>query len=92
MDNDDLLRYIAAVKLSINLYAYGHLPVSRQEAVLQLLKEAIQKRAATSKGFLIDGYPRELEQAKRFEADIGAVDWVIYLEVNRAAPEFGRLH
>jgi adenylate kinase family enzyme len=55
-----------------------------QEAVLQLLKEAIQNSADTSEGFLIDGYPRELEQGKRFEAEIGPVELVIYLQVSNS--------
>jgi len=50
--------------------------------VLTLLKEAMLKKAATSKGFLIDGYPRELDQGKRFEADVAAVECVLYFEVN----------
>jgi len=49
---------------------------------LTLLKEAMLKKAATSKGFLIDGYPRELDQGKRFEADVAAVECVLYFEVN----------
>ena len=50
--------------------------------MLTLLKEAMLKKAATSKGFLIDGYPRELDQGKRFEADVAAVECVLYFEVN----------
>ena len=50
--------------------------------MLTLLKEAMLKHAATSKGFLIDGYPRELDQGKRFEADVAAVECVLYFEVN----------
>ncbi len=42
-----------------------------QEAVLGLLRDAMIKNAATSKGFLIDGYPRELDQGKRFENEVG---------------------
>ena len=41
-----------------------------QETVLELLKEAMVSRAADSKGFLIDGYPRELEQGTRFEQEV----------------------
>ena len=41
-----------------------------QDTVLQLLKEAMIDNIATSKGFLIDGYPRELEQGTRFEAEV----------------------
>jgi adenylate kinase len=52
------------------------------ETVLTLLKEAMIKKAATSKGFLIDGYPRELDQGKRFEADVAPVECVLYFEVS----------
>lgn len=40
------------------------------ETVLQLLKENMTAKAATSKGFLIDGYPRELDQGIRFENEV----------------------
>jgi len=49
--------------------------------VLTLLKQAIKKNAATSNGFLIDGYPRELEQGIRFEDEVAPVERVIYFEV-----------
>jgi len=51
------------------------------DTVLLLLKEAMLKKAATSNGFLIDGYPRELEQGKRFEAEVGPVECVLYFDV-----------
>eukprot|EP00918_Siedleckia_nematoides_P016285 GHVU01035011.1.p1 GENE.GHVU01035011.1~~GHVU01035011.1.p1 ORF type:complete len:195 (-),score=36.91 GHVU01035011.1:814-1398(-) len=51
------------------------------ETVLDLLKESMQKKAATSKGFLIDGYPRELDQGLRFENDVCSVNSVLYFEV-----------
>ena len=50
-----------------------------QETVLLLLKEAMLKAAAKSHGFLIDGYPRELDQGLRFEKEVGAergLQWV----------------
>jgi len=50
--------------------------------VLALLKQAIQRHSATSKGFLIDGYPRELDQGKRFEAEVAPVERVIYFQVS----------
>jgi len=53
-----------------------------QDTVLTLLKEAMLKHSATSKGFLIDGYPRELDQGKRFEADVAAVECVVYFEAS----------
>ena len=39
------------------------------------------KKAKTSKGFLIDGYPRELEQGKKFENDVAPVNCVLYFHV-----------
>lgn len=51
------------------------------ETVLGLLRDAMIKKAATSKGFLIDGYPRELDQGKRFEAEVAPVTAVLYFEV-----------
>lgn len=51
------------------------------ETVLGLLRDAMLKKASTSKGFLIDGYPRELDQGKRFEADVAVVHAVLYFEV-----------
>jgi len=52
------------------------------DTVLELLKDAMIKKASTSKGFLIDGYPRELEQGLRFEQDVGPVECVLYFEVS----------
>lgn len=41
-----------------------------QDIVLQLLKEKMVESAASSSGFLIDGYPREMEQGTRFEDEV----------------------
>lgn len=45
-----------------------------QDTVLQLLKEAMLAKASTSKGFLIDGYPREMDQGIRFEKEVSRSD------------------
>lgn len=50
------------------------------EIVLELLKEAIQTNAATSNGFLIDGYPREKEQGALFEKMVSPVDLILYFD------------
>lgn len=50
--------------------------------VLALLKDAIDKKAGESKGFLIDGYPREVEQAICFERDVAKCTFIIYFEVS----------
>lgn len=52
------------------------------DTVLGLLRDAMLKKASTSKGFLIDGYPRELDQGKKFEADVAPVNAVLYFEVS----------
>ncbi|XP_064650272.1 uncharacterized protein LOC135501836 [Lineus longissimus] len=51
------------------------------EVVLQLIREAMKKHAATSKGFLIDGYPRELEQGIKFEKEVAPCKLVLYFDV-----------
>lgn len=52
------------------------------EVVLDLLKEAILKALPTSKGFLIDGYPREKEQGILFEQNIAPVNLVLFFDAS----------
>lgn len=52
------------------------------EVVLDLLREAIVKNLPTSKGFLIDGYPREKEQGILFEQKIAPVNVVIFFDAS----------
>ena len=42
---------------------------SLQERVLELIRKEMVKRPNT-KGFLIDGFPRELEQGQEFEKEV----------------------
>lgn len=52
------------------------------DVVLALIKERINKgKEENVPGFLIDGYPRELGQGLDFEKEIGAVDLVIFFDV-----------
>ncbi|KAB7503588.1 Adenylate kinase isoenzyme 1, partial [Armadillidium nasatum] len=51
------------------------------EVVLDLLAEEMLKRVSTSKGFLIDGYPREQAQGVKFEEAILPCTRVLYFEV-----------
>lgn len=46
-----------------------------QDTVLDMLRDAMVAKADVSKGFLIDGYPREVKQGEEFEKKvrIGAV-------------------
>ncbi|GAB1604797.1 adenylate kinase-like [Argonauta hians] len=51
------------------------------DTVLELLKDAMLRHAANSRGFLIDGYPRELDQGKCFETEIVPCKFVLNFEV-----------
>ncbi|KHJ89438.1 putative adenylate kinase, partial [Oesophagostomum dentatum] len=52
------------------------------EVVLDLIKEAMLKEVAKgSKGFLIDGYPREVAQGEQFEREIQEATSVIFFDV-----------
>ncbi|XP_069674128.1 adenylate kinase isoenzyme 1 isoform X2 [Periplaneta americana] len=52
------------------------------DAVLGLLTEAMLNNVSTSKGFLIDGYPRELEQGLTFEKKIGECSVILNFDVS----------
>ncbi|CAN7994280.1 unnamed protein product, partial [Ixodes hexagonus] len=51
------------------------------DIVLSLLKEGIRKSLAKSKGFLIDGYPRNVDQGERFEKEVCKCTHLVYFEV-----------
>lgn len=47
-----------------------------QDTVLDMIKDAMIAKADVSKGFLIDGYPREVKQGEEFEKKVGdGVRW-----------------
>merc|ERR1719341_219486 len=50
--------------------------------VLDLLAEAMLKKLSGSKGFLIDGYPREVAQGEEFEKEIAPCAHILYFEVS----------
>jgi len=52
--------------------------------VLDLLAEAMLSKLSGSKGFLIDGYPREVQQGKEFEAEILPCTQILYFDVSDA--------
>ncbi|CAG7724097.1 unnamed protein product [Allacma fusca] len=52
-----------------------------REVVLDLIKQAILKKLANANGFLIDGYPREVEQGEDFEKVIAPCSIILYFEV-----------
>ncbi|XP_018614937.1 adenylate kinase isoenzyme 5-like isoform X1 [Scleropages formosus] len=50
------------------------------DTVLDMLKDAMISKADVSKGFLIDGYPREVKQGEEFEKKIGPPDLLLYID------------
>jgi len=81
----NILKYVVQkIKSILSLYIYIYIYrvvcnikgsnsviyVSIQDVVLQLLKEKMMAKARTSSGFIIDGYPREMEQGLRFEKEV----------------------
>ena len=52
--------------------------------MLDLLAEAMISKLSGSKGFLIDGYPREVAQGKEFEAEILPCTRILYFDVSDA--------
>jgi len=52
--------------------------------VLDLLAEAMIAKLSGSKGYLIDGYPREVAQGKEFEKEILPCSRILYFDVSDA--------
>jgi len=50
--------------------------------VLDLLAEAMLAKVSGSKGFLIDGYPREVSQGEEFEKEILPCTKILYFDVS----------
>ncbi|XP_051892966.1 adenylate kinase isoenzyme 1-like isoform X2 [Pristis pectinata] len=53
------------------------------ETVLEMLKDAMIAKADVSKGFLIDGYPREVKQGEEFEKKIGPPTLLLYIDAGK---------
>ena len=52
------------------------------KVVLNMIKEAMLAQVATSNGFLIDGYPRKVEQGVEFERDIVPCSMCLYIDAS----------
>ncbi|XP_063792714.1 adenylate kinase isoenzyme 1 isoform X1 [Pseudophryne corroboree] len=50
------------------------------DTVLDMLRDAMIAKADTSKGYLIDGYPREVKQGEEFEKKIAAPSLLLYID------------
>lgn len=51
------------------------------DVVMELLGEKVLKELPNSKGYLIDGYPREKAQGEQFEREINSPTGIVYFEV-----------
>ncbi|XP_076139577.1 adenylate kinase isoenzyme 1 [Alosa pseudoharengus] len=52
------------------------------DTVLDMILDAMVAKADTSKGYLIDGYPREVKQGEEFEKKIGAPSLLLYVDAS----------
>ena len=52
------------------------------EIVMDMIRDAMFLRKDASAGFLIDGYPRKVDQGKEFEKEICACQLVLYVEAS----------
>lgn len=50
------------------------------EVVMELLAEKMLAELSQTKGYLIDGYPREVDQGVKFESDIGPCKLILYFK------------
>ncbi|KAM9069970.1 adenylate kinase isoenzyme 1 isoform X1 [Sminthopsis crassicaudata] len=50
------------------------------DTVLDMLRDAMVAKVETSKGFLIDGYPREVKQGEEFEKKIGTPTLLLHID------------
>ncbi|XP_057211506.1 adenylate kinase isoenzyme 1 isoform X1 [Triplophysa rosa] len=50
------------------------------DTVLDMIKDAMIAKADVSKGYLIDGYPREVKQGEELEKKIGAPALLLYVD------------
>jgi adenylate kinase len=82
LSTGDLLRAAVAARTPLGVEAQGHMDAGRlvpDDLVLQILNERLAQPDARS-GFLLDGFPRNLAQAKKLEK-FTPVDAVLSFEL-----------
>jgi len=86
LSTGDLMRDEVAAETYLGTEIYKHMQAGTlvpDSVTLNLLKKTMVKHQDTNR-FLLDGFPRSIEQAKRFEQEIAEVAFVLYFE---ATPE-----
>lgn len=84
LSTGDLMRDEIAAETYLGTEIYKHMQngtLVPDTITLRLLKKTMLKHQDTNR-FLIDGFPRTLEQAKRFEQEIAEVSFVLYFEAS----------
>ncbi|PFX19436.1 Adenylate kinase isoenzyme 5 [Stylophora pistillata] len=67
----------------VEKFGYTHLSTGdllREERVILELLRVAMVNIPNTKGFIVDGFPREMEQGKEFENEIAACEFVLYFE------------
>ncbi|KAM4761185.1 adenylate kinase isoenzyme 1 isoform 2-T3 [Cyanocitta cristata] len=71
----------------VQKYGYTHLSTGdllrAEDTVLDMLRDAMVAKADVSKGFLIDGYPREVKQGEEFEKKIAPPTLLLYVDAGK---------
>mmetsp|Transcript_97952 Transcript_97952/g.153175 ORF Transcript_97952/g.153175 Transcript_97952/m.153175 type:complete len:1502 (-) Transcript_97952:162-4667(-) len=83
LSTGDLMRQEVAAKTSLGAEIYNHLQQGSlvpDSVTLKLLKKTMVKHQDTNR-FLLDGFPRSVEQAQRFEQEIAEFAFGVYFEV-----------
>lgn len=62
------------------------------QTVLDMIKDAMTAKLASSTGFLIDGYPRQVDQGLEFEKQIAPCRAVLYVEASDETMKKRLLH
>lgn len=84
LSTGDLMRQEVAAKTYLGTEIYKHMQQGTlvpDGITLQLLKKTMVKNQDTNR-FLIDGFPRSVEQAKRFEQEIAEFAFGLYFEAS----------
>jgi adenylate kinase family enzyme/nucleoside diphosphate kinase len=84
LSTGDLMREEVAAKSHLGTEIYRHMQTGSlvpDEITVRLLKNAMLKHRDTNR-FLIDGFPRTLEQAKMFEHEIATVSFAVSMDLS----------
>ncbi len=85
LSTGDMLREAVSARTPLGMQAESHMAAGRlvpDDLVVELLRERIA-RSDAARGFLLDGFPRNLAQARALEG-LARLDRVIYFAIDEA--------